>query len=56
MKRGDRRRRRTVGRIEGGGGKGGEPAGAHQAGRHRAGRERWGVPGMVARLGTPIRL
>jgi hypothetical protein len=37
-KRGDRGRRRTVRRIEGGGGDGGEPAGAHQAGRHRAGR------------------
>ena len=37
-KRGDRRRRRTVGRIEGGGGDGGEPVGARQAGRDRAGR------------------
>lgn len=38
QKRGDRRRRRTAGRIEGGGGDGGEPAGAHQVGRHRADR------------------
>ena len=37
-KRGDRWRRRTVGRIEGGGGNGGDPAGAHQAGRHMAGQ------------------
>ena len=44
------------GQIDGGGGNGGEPAGAHQAGRHRAGREGWGVPSMVERLGTPIRL
>jgi|GEM_PF-2803205 hypothetical protein len=26
-----------------------------QAGRHRAGREEWGVPGVVAWLGTPTR-
>jgi hypothetical protein len=39
MKRGDRRRRRTVGRIEDGGGKGGDPARAHWAGRDRTGRE-----------------
>ena len=30
-------------------------AGRHRAGRHRAGREEWGVPGVVAWLGTPTR-
>ncbi len=32
MKRGDHRRRRTVGRIKCGGGNGGDPVGAHRAG------------------------
>lgn len=32
MKRGDRRRRRTVGRIKCGDGDGGDPVGAHHAG------------------------
>jgi hypothetical protein len=37
-KRGDRGRRRTVGRIERGGGMAANPFGAHQAGHHTAGR------------------